>query len=295
MGVALRQAHLIRSALWFALFSRLSGASRSLKSGVYRLTPADSPAKMLSQMVNGEVAVIRVTIPEGWTTSQVVERLVQAHIGTLAEYHRLLSQPGPGMPTPAKGTQDPWEGYLYPATYAFPWGETASGALKLMWKTFQQRAIQGLYRQDPHPPLPLSQWVTLASIVQAEVARPQDAPLVAGVFMNRLKSGIPLQSDATVRYAQQLLARSGSKGASGLQVDSPYNTYLHKGLPPSPIDNPGLVALKAALYPAKVPYYYFLSTPDGHMLFATTYQEQLQHLNALRAQPGSPPSGHGKS
>lgn len=250
---------------------------------------------MLTQMVQGEVAVIRVTIPEGWTTAQVVQRLVQAHIGTLPEYRRLLSHPLPGMPTPAKGTQDPWEGYLYPATYDFPWGETASGALQLMWKTFQARAIQGLYRRDPHPPLPLSQWVTLASIVQAEVARPEDAPLVAGVFMNRLKSGIPLQSDATVRYAHEQLAGSGLKGAAGVQGDSPYNTYLHKGLPPSPIDNPGLVALKAALYPAKVPYFYFVSTPDGRILFATTYQEQLQHLNALKAQPSPAPSGQGKS
>ncbi|MBX5466495.1 MAG: endolytic transglycosylase MltG [Firmicutes bacterium] len=286
VGERLRQAGLIRSALWFALWSRLSGGARDLKAGVYRFSPSESPAAMLQAIVKGQVAVVRVTIPEGWTVRQVVARLVQAGVGTPAQYRRLLHTPFSGMPDPAPGVRDPFEGYLFPATYAVPWGASPRQALAMMWQTFSERAVAGIWQRQAHPALSLQQWVTLASLVQAESDRPKDDPLVAAVFWNRLKRGMPLQSDATVRYA---LSGQPPAGRSALAVASPYNTYLYRGLPPGPIDNPGLAALEAALHPARVGYLYFVSTPEGHLVFATTYQQQLAHIAALRAP--SPSSG----
>ncbi|WP_242848299.1 endolytic transglycosylase MltG [Sulfobacillus thermosulfidooxidans] len=275
IGLVLYQKKLIRSALAFRLLTRFSHQARSLQSGVYRLSPSQNPQQMLAMMEEGKVVTIRVSIPEGFTVQQIVHRLVMHHIGTTQKFAALLKTPLPGMPKPAAGVKDPYEGYLFPATYQFPYGTTAKQALTTMWTTFTTRALP-LYKKS-HSTLSLSQWVTLASIVQVEDKNPGDASKIAGVFINRLKIGMPLQSDATVRYAIGHPI-AGSLSYANLQVVSPYNTYLHKGLPPGPISNPGILALKAALYPARVPYLYFIALPNGHTLFATTYQQQLANI-----------------
>lgn len=142
-----------------------------------------------------------------------------------------------------------------------------------MWQTFQEKvaAISGGAR------LNLGAWVTLASIVQKETPNAESAPIIAAVFKNRLKVGMPLDSDATVRYALNH-AVPGGLSLGDLTVASPYNTYLHPGLPPGPICNPGLSSLTAALHPATVPYLYFLTLRNGRVLYATTYAEHLANI-----------------
>lgn len=282
---ALKRAGVIRSAWAFRVLIRFNRQSRSLKSGVYRLSPHDSLATVLAKIEAGDVAVVRVTIPEGFTVRQIVARLVAHHIGTAAAYAPLLRHPLPGMPAPGPGVRDPLEGYLFPATYAFEWGTTPRQALTEMWKTFQRRAIGPLYRSS-RSHLTVGQWVTLASIVQREDGNPADAPKIAAVFVNRLNKGMMLQSDATVRYA---LAQTvpGGLTLADLTVASPYNTYRHRGLPPGPIANPGLVSLKAALAPARVPYLYFLALRSGRDLFAVTYAEHEANVQYANSHPGN--------
>ncbi len=282
IAAMLQQRGIIRSSLAFRILSRLDHLSRTLKSGVYRLSPDQSLTRILHGMRDGNVVVIKVTIPEGFTVRQIVSRLVGDHIGSLAQYRRLESAPFPGMPKPLKGVRDPLEGFLFPATYSFPYGVTARQALETMWQTFQTKTKM-LYRTS-HTTLSYGEWVTLASIVQQEDKNPQDAPKIAAVFLNRMKIKMPFQSDATVRYALGRQAAAGLTYAD-LQVASPYNTYLHLGLPPGPITNPGLIALRAALHPAPVPYLYFLGLRNGSDLFATTYQQHLANIAYANSHP----------
>ena len=275
IGTTLEYRKIIRSALAFDLASRAANLSRTLKSGVYRLSPSDSLNTILRIMKSGDVVVIKVTIPEGFTVQQVVARLVSAHIGTANQYQKLEQRPLSGMPRPMPGVRDPLEGYLFPATYSFPWGVTAKEALETMWRTFRTDALP-LYLHV-HSHLSMVQWVTLASIVQQENNRAAEAPNIAAVFLNRIAMNMPLQSDATVRYAIGHPI-DGGLSYQNLRVASPYNTYLSRGLPPGPIANPGLTALSAALHPAPVGYLYFLTLPNGQMLFATTYQQHLANI-----------------
>ncbi|MCL5116556.1 MAG: endolytic transglycosylase MltG [Firmicutes bacterium] len=285
VAASLKEAGIIRSALAFEVLSRWDHLATHLTAGVYRLSPRDSLRRILDTMRRGDVVTIKVAIPEGFTVQEVVSRLVHAHIGTAVQYQALERSPLPGMPVPAAGVRDALEGYLFPATYQFPYGTTPRQALMTMWETFQSRVVQGVY-DHAHTTLTLSQWVTLASIVQAEDEKGSQASEVAAVFMNRLSAHMPFQSDATVRYAM------GHPVAGGLSIGdlsyrSPYNTYLHAGIPPGPIDNPGLAMLKAALHPAHVPYLYFLSLRSGTMLFATTYQQHLANIAYANSHPNS--------
>lgn len=285
VGVALQRRQVIRSALAFTLLSRINGAASHLTAGVYRLSPSQSLAQILRIMGQGRVVVVRVPIPEGLTVQAVVERLEQHHIGTPSQYRVLLKHPLKGMPRPQAGVRDPLEGYLFPATYAFSYGVTARQALTEMWQTFDARMIRGLYDRRPRK-LSLVQWVTLASIVQSEAKNPAQDRLVAAVFLNRLKIRMPLQSDATVRYAVGGMPPGGLVPAD-FSRPSPYNTYSHAGLPPGPIANPGRAALLAVLHPAHVPYLYFVSLRSGRILFGTTYAQQLANIRYAKTHPNA--------
>ncbi len=285
VGAELKRRGIIRSAWAFDLLSRLGGLATHLTAGTYRLSPTQSLGSILAAMKSGDVVVTTVTIPEGYTVKQIVARLLQAGIGTARQYRVLEKKPLPGMPKPSPGVRDPLEGYLFPATYQFPYGTTADEALTTMWDTFEARVIRGLYRKG-RTKLTLTQWVTLASIVQAEAKNPNQDAAAAAVFLNRLKAGMPFQSDATVRYAvgHRLL---GGLVPADLTTPSPYNTYAHVGFPPGPIANPGMATLKAAMHPAHVPYLYFVSLRSGRLLFATTYQQQLANIQYAKRHPNA--------
>lgn len=285
VGNTLQRRGIIRSALAFDLLSRYNGLATHLTAGVYRLSPAESLTQIMNQMRSGDVVVITVSIPEGFTVKEITERLAAHHIGTMEQYRRLEQHPLPGMPKPAPGVRDPLEGYLYPATYQFSYGTGARQALTIMWHTFQARVVKGLY-QPSHTKLSLTQWVTLASIVQDEAKQSSQAAEAAAVFLNRYKVGMPFQSDATVRYAMGRPLPNGLVPAN-LKISSPYNTYVHTGFPPGPITNPGLATLKAALHPAHVPYLYFVSLRSGRLLFATTYQQHLANIAYAKSHPNA--------
>lgn len=283
VGSLLAHAGLIQDGWLFSLWSRANHLETHLRAGVYVLSPSMSLAQVMAILSQGDILVHRVTIPAGATVQEMVGQLVAAHVASRRALTRALAQGLPGLSAPAAGSgvRDPLEGFLYPDTYSFPAGTTARQVVLTMWADFQNRT-RALRAELGAAHLTLWRWVTLASIVQAEYGYGPDAPKIAAVFDNRLTSGMPLQSDATVRYALGHPV-SGGLTLAELQVASPYNTYLHPGLPPGPIDAPSLVALAAALHPAHVPYLYFVAMPSGRSLFATTYAQHLKNVARVQA------------
>jgi UPF0755 protein len=263
----LQAAGVVRHALVLRLWARWNGLDRLVRSGEYRFDQALSPLDVLALLRSPMSALHRVTIPEGSTVTQVATLLASAGFGGADQFlclardpHFLLSLdvPGSGL-----------EGYVFPDTYAFAWSTPPEQILRTMVERFREQT-------SPLQPLRLDAgmsepgMVILASIVEKETGAADERPLVSAVFHNRLQLGMPLQSDPTATYGRDI---HGLPTAADVAVESLYNTYLHAGLPPGPICNPGLAALRAALAPAKVPYLYFVSRNDGTHAFSRTLDE----------------------
>lgn len=288
IGTALAREGLVSNAWLFSWWSRVSHLDAHLRAGVYVLSPSMSLPRVMAILSGGDILQYRVTIPSGSTVQEMVSRLVAQHIASRRALEVALAKGLPGLSTPsgAAGVKDPVEGFLFPDTYSFPAGTPARQVVLAMWANFQARTDRLLPALAARH-LTLWGWVTLASIVQAESGYAPDEPKIAAVFDNRLRIGMKLQSDATVRYA---LGHPvvGTLTDHDLAVASPYNTYRVAGLPPGPIDAPGLTALMAVLHPAAVPYLYFVGMPNGHSLFATTYAQheaQVARVAAMAAKP----------
>ncbi len=276
----LQRQGLVRSALAFRLLAIRDGRSRSLQAGTYALGPFMTPRQILLMLAQGQVASVRLTIPEGWDARQVVAGIAAADLGAGSELARAVDDPSlltaTGLPAPAPGVITALEGYLFPTTYAFPPDATARQVLGTMLQRFTVQwtpALADAARSNAG--LSTAQAVTLASIVQREVADPTEMPVVAGIYLHRLQLGMKLDADPTVLYALGIEAQDTPLSASELGVDSPYNTYRYGGLPPGPIANPGQQALEAVAHPMAVDAVYFLTTPDGRLVLARTLAEQL--------------------
>lgn len=269
---------LVRSARVFGIYAKLRGHDRSLRYGTYVLRDGMSWEQLLEALRAGRGIVHQVTIPEGYPISQIAPLLadaldvpaesLDAAVRDTALLHRL------DVPTPTL------EGYLFPDTYIFPDHATAREAVRVMVERFEKEWKPEYDARLRAMALSRHDIVTLASIVEKEVRRREEGPVVAAVYLNRLKAHIPLQADPTVQYA--LGKKPGRVYFRDLRVNSPYNTYKVTGLPPGPIASPGAASIRAALYPAKVPYRYFVAHPDGHHEFRRTYAEHLEAIKLVR-------------
>lgn len=278
VGVELERRHLIRSARAFSILAGQLHADSKLYAGEYLLSSNLSPRDMLKELLAGpEMATIRVTIPEGYTTDQIVNLLVQKGIGTKEEYSKVLATDTFSYPFLQGIPQDAHrlDGFLFPDTYFLDKKATPHTVIDLMLQRFQKEDTPEVEAQLKTMKLSLRDWVTLGSLVEKEAAKESDRPLIAGVFMNRLNSNMPLQSCATIQYI--LGTPKPVLYDKDLQIPSPYNTYLHAGLPPGPIASPGHASLDAVLHMTKTDYFYFLAKPDGYHVFAKTYAEHLQN------------------
>jgi UPF0755 protein len=254
---------LIRSGGWFKLYAKLTRQDRKLQAGSYRLSSGWSMGRILDQVVSGKVAVNRVTIPEGLTEAQVGKLLVSKGLVDSAawqeatvsgSYHYAFLQ---GIPQGPKQL----EGFLFPATYQFKVGLTAREIVDVMLQRFGQAYTPALQQRAQQMGMTTMQVVTLASIVEREAQLDRERPLVAAVFENRLKIGMTLGSNATIDYV--LGTNKDPLSYEDLRIESPYNTYLHYGLPPGPIACTGLASIKAVLNPVETEYLYFVSKGDG--------------------------------
>ena len=263
---SLSKAGLIGSPAMFRLYAKLRGGERTIRPGTYELRKDLGYAGILEALSAGKGLVKTLTIPEGFSVMQVV-RTVAARLQVPPEsveaavrdtaLRRRLNVPAATL-----------DGYLFPDTYTLPEGATARQAIGMMVKRFEQVwTPQWTARLDTIG-LTRNDVLTLASIVEKEARLPQERPVIAGVYMNRLRQGMLLQADPTVQYA--LPAHQPRLLYRHLRVKSDYNTYIKKGLPPGPIAAPGKASIIAALYPAQVPYRYFVAFPDGHHEFRAT-------------------------
>lgn len=272
---SLHSAGVIGSPRMFQLYAKLRRSDRGIKAGTYLLPPNASWGAALTALREGRGVVTVVTIPEGFTLSQI-EPLLAAKLEVAPESLRAAVSDTAALnrldiPTTTL------EGYLFPDTYAFPPGTSARAAVTAMVRRFEQQwrpewgARLDTLRVSRHD------LVTLASIVEREAKLPAERPVIAAVYWNRLRRGMLLQADPTVQFAlPQYQSRLFYKH---LKVKSPYNTYRNSGLPPGPIAAPGTSSLRATLYPADVPYRYFVAHPDGHHEFRVSLE---QHEAATR-------------
>lgn len=267
---------LIRDKGYFLGVARALGSDTQLKAGTYTVTPGESLFALLRDFSQGNVLQVRVTIPEGYSLREIARTL--AAYG-LVDEERFLRLTFGEYPAAVAGHALPTlEGYLFPDTYFFTLDMTEEQIIDAMLTRFEEVALPHIERSSagltPH------EVVTLASIVEREAKVAEERPIIASVYLNRLRTGMPLQADPTVIYAlgepvDRLLY-------SHLRVDSPYNTYRYAGLPPGPIASPGLASILAVLRPADTEYLYFVARGDGTHVFSHTYAEHERAVSQYR-------------
>ncbi len=266
---ALEAKGLIRNAKVTRWFAKAENLSSQLKVGEYELSAAQSTQEILEILAAGRVRTHTVVIPEGQRASQIADRLAAAGLADRAAFLEVVFDPETPIRLGVEGSS--LEGYLFPDTYRFARGLAPERVAEAMVKEFL-RVYRDLGPATGERALSMREFVTLASIVEKETGAANERPLIAAVFLNRLKRGMRLETDPTVIYGIEDF--DGNLRRVHLQDDSnPYNTYRIRGLPPGPIASPGQDALQAVREPADTPFLYFVSRNDGTHFFSTTYAE----------------------
>lgn len=275
----LKSAKLIRSTWWFEVYVWYQKQGSAMQAGKYALGQNFNVPQIVEVITGGKVVLneAKITFPEGFSFKQIIARLNEQGLPksgllgkeTIDDYqlqYKFLSDAPAGASL---------EGFLFPDTYIFDRDDKASTIIKKFLDNFDKKLTPDLREQISKQGKKIYDVVILASIVQQEAIGEEDMALVAGVFANRLRIGMALESDATINYV------TGKKDRQPLYADlkvvSPYNTYLNRGLPPGPIANPGLAAIKAAISPATTDYLFFLHPLDGPTIFSKTLAEHNQN------------------
>ena len=261
----LSRAGVIDKPWLFRIMARINGLAKHLKAGEYQFMPGISLQAAMDKIARGEVFFRRITIPEGLTSGQIMYLI-------------------PNYPDlEGEIDLDVKEGELLPETYSFELGASRNSII-LQARSAMQKALEEVWasRDSSLPLKDVNELLTLASIIEKETGVPEERPLVASVFLNRLKKGMRLQTDPTVIYAitegETSFGRSLKR--ADLKIDSPYNTYLNYGLPPGPICNPGREALMAAARPQQSDYLYFVADGKGGHRFARSLNEHNRNVKA---------------
>jgi len=254
----------------------MSGDSSKLKAGAYALSRSMSVKQMIEVLATGKTDTVVVSIPEGFTMAQIAQRLADDKLVGKLDFIRTAATEGQNFSF-QDGFAPPrnLEGFLYPLTYTVVRGSSPQQIARQMLTEFDRQ----IFLEHPE----VTDWqqtITIASMVEREAKVDQDRPLIASVYYNRLRLGMPLQCDATVQYA--LPVHKARLMYSDLRIDSPYNTYLHRGLPPGPICNPGRLSIEAAIAPANTDYLYYVAGPSGQHIFSRTLAEQDREIMLLR-------------
>jgi peptidoglycan lytic transglycosylase G len=267
----LRDEFTFRAALWW------TGRSRTLQAGEYRFDRAASAVDVIGRLARGDVYARPLTFPEGLTIDEMSRLFEIRGFGSGSSFVA-AARAGSLIKDLDPAAAD-LEGYLFPETYALTRGTSAQRLVRLMIDRFRATYTDDLRRRAQAQGLTTRQVVSLASLIEKETGKPEERPLVAAVYRNRLKIGMGLQADPTVVYALQKAGRyDGNIRRTDLAFDSPYNTYRYPGLPPGPIAAPGKASLEAALMPASAAYLYFVSRNDGSHVFSETLAEHNRNV-----------------
>lgn len=249
----------------FRILIKIMKLEDQLKYGEYDLSSSMSMLQILDKLVKGEVITYKITIPEGYTSAQIAELLDKKEIVEKESFLKLVNN-----------GEKSWEGYLFPDTYEVPKQYGAENMVKIMLSNFNQIAIENKFADKAEKiGFSMEEIIILASIIEKESKFTEERRQVSSVFHNRLKKNMKLQSCATIQYI--LEEPKEELDESDLKIDSLYNTYLHKSLPPGPISNPGLDSIIAALEPEEEDYFYFVLGENGKHIFSRTYQEHLKN------------------
>jgi len=278
VAARLEAQHLIGSATMFRLDLKFRGAEAGIKAGDFQLSPGQSPQSIIDTITRTPSTMLtQALIPEGWRSGQIADKLAAAD---LIGRDRFLALTLTGTFSydflPDRPIGGDIEGYLFPDTYSFPQhgADREQAVLDIMLANFGKRVTPSIRQAAQARGYTLHQIVTLASIIEREAQLPAERPIIAGVFTNRLDAGMKLDADPTTQYA---LGKPGDwwpyLRLDPNTVDNPYNTYVHTGLPPGPISNPGLASIQAAVAPAQHTYLYFVACGNGSHAFAATLEE----------------------
>jgi len=257
IAVSLQEERVIRSSFFFRGWMKITGADREVHAGTYYFPKPLTLFGVAERIATGERGIdsVRVTLTEGMTSWEMGETLAAALPDFSEETFVELARP--------------YEGYLFPDTYFIDPGTSPEQVVERLRETFSQKT-EALQADIEGRGLFLNEVVTMASLIEKEADTPEDRRLVSGILWNRIESDMPLQVDAVFGY---ILSRSGyAPTGEDLELESPYNTYANRGLPPGPIANPGLDSLDAALYPGDTNFFYYLTGRDGKMYYATTFE-----------------------
>lgn len=283
IGRTLVDAGVVRDARVFRWEIWRRGAGRRLQAGEYRFDRPMSVREVIDTLVRGDVVQWPITFPEGLSIAAMADVYERAGFGSARDF--LDAARAADLVKDLDPEATDLEGYLFPDTYALPRGATAARLTARMVARFREAFAVDLQERARQLGLSVRQAVTLASLVEKETAKPDERPLVSAVYHNRLRIGMPLQCDPTIIYALERAGRyTGNLRRDDLALDSPYNTYRHRGLPPGPIAAPGRASLEAAVRPAEADYLYFVSRNDGSHVFASTLKEHSANVRRFQVQ-----------
>jgi len=268
---------LIKSSLVLKTYINIKGDEDQLKAGYYYLSPAQDMFEILDQLKKGSNAVFKVTIPEGYTVKDIINRLAEKSRLEVEDYTKIIDK-NPFKFDFLKKEDDKLiyilEGYLYPDTYTIPLGYNAQKTLEVLLNSFKNNVVKKIDESQIKNNYDLHQLITIASMIEKEAKMNYEKSLVASVIYNRIDKDMRLQIDATVQYV--LEAQKKRLFYEDLKIDSVYNTYQAKGLPPGPICNPGQEAIQAALHPQDTDYLFYFALNNGEHVFTDNYQDHLQ-------------------
>jgi len=276
----LEQQGLVKHGLYFEAAVLLKGGSRKLQAGDYKLSQAMSPLKIADKIIKGEVATETIVIPEGWNIKEIDSYLKSKKVAGADEFLEIVGQDFSGQFwfLADKPKSASLEGYLFPDSYEIKIGDDSRVLVEKMLANFSRKITPEMQNEIKKQNKTLFKIITMASLLEKEAKTIEDKKVISGILWKRLKIGMRLQVDATVVYA--LGDKPRRLTYDDLKIDSPYNTYKYAGLPPGPIANPGLESIIATIYPIESDYWYYLSTPEGEILFSRTLEEH----NAKKAQ-----------
>ena len=279
----------IVSPAWLAeIWYRLAQSATPLQAGEYRFSRPAPLSEVISRMARGDVVRHTIVVPEGLTAEETFELFWSRGISRREAFQRAFTNPEL-IGSVARGAPD-LEGFLYPDTYVVTRSTLARQIVESMLANFRRHFTPEMRERAAAMNLTLRDAVTLASIVQKETSLAREAPVIAGVYWNRLRRGMRLQADPTVTYAMKRDAKwTGTLYRSDYGYPSVFNTYLHGGLPPGPICNPGAGALRAAVTPSATDFLYFVADRTGGHTFSRTFQEHLDAIAAARRRGAQPP------
>ena len=270
---------LIKDRTVFILLGRVSGLHKKLKAGYYSFSGKINAWYVFRTMLKGYIVQYTVTVVEGDSIYEIRKKLASSNIMPEEDFDRLFRDPGL---LAALGINSPsLEGYLYPDTYIFPKGLEPEEALRSMVQRLREMYDEGIRKRAEKLGMTENEALTLASIIEKEAFMDPERELISGVYHNRLKRRMPLQADPTCVYGIKPMSEGVKR--RDLRSKTPYNTYIIKGLPPGPIASPGIKSIRAALYPADVPYIYFVSLGNGSHIFSSTMSEHERAIEYVRS------------